>query len=447
MIATEHAFHASARFGFNARPGELAYIASDPQGWVLEQIQRPQAFPNGLTSSDTGAALLHQKFMARKKKRQEAKQRALQAVNKEINRHFRLTTGERLIAQAQTAQPFTERMVLFWCNHFTVSRQKGIITPIIHQFEHEAIRPHLGGYFSDMLLAVEQHPVMLYYLDNTSSFGPNSKAGKRHQRGLNENLAREILELHTLGVDGGYSQDDVIALAKIITGWGFDRPGLKNGLRFHFKQARHEPGDKVLLGYRIKESGLQEGQEAMKLLAHHPSTARFIAYKLVRHFIADEPADADVSRIASVFLESLGHLPTVLNAVIALPSAWERPLNKFKNPYEFLTSAIRVSDIDLSSQQAYHHLMALRYPVKMAPSPAGFDDRATAWSAPDAIMKRVKMAHRLARRAPMPPDPLAFADQILGPIMREETAQVIRSAESAQDALAYLLASPEFQRR
>ena len=238
----------------------------------------------------------------------------------------------RFLNGFSTAQPLRERLVRFWSNHFVVSVSKGQTIALVGAFEREAIRPHVTGRFADMLQAVEHHPAMQLYLDNAQSIGPDSVAGKMVGKGLNENLGREILELHTLGVDGGYTQNDVIALAKILTGWSIDRgqPALQNrpvarffGAQridvsddapaengFRFYPPRHEPGEKMLLGKSYAQ-GYQGGVEALNDLARHPATAHHIATKLAMHFIADNPPDASVKRIAAAFQKTDGDLRAV----------------------------------------------------------------------------------------------------------------------------------------
>ena len=208
-------------------------------------------------------------------------------------------------------------------------------------FEREAIRPNVLGKFSDMLLAVVAHPAMLNYLNNMTSFGPNSRMGKRRNRGLNENLAREILELHTLGVNGGYTQKDVIALAKIITGWTIT-PAKMGGGGFQYIDVIHEPGTHILLGKSYPQNGQQQGIDALRDLAHHPSTARFIATKLARHFIADNPPDSTIKHLEKVFKKTDGDLKAMAETLIELPEIEKYPLSKIKTPYELIISTMRL---------------------------------------------------------------------------------------------------------
>ncbi|MDX1974544.1 MAG: DUF1800 domain-containing protein [Rickettsiales bacterium] len=436
------AFHASARFGLGAKPGELATIGSDPRGWLMQQLRSP-VIPREVQKREGGADLMAQAvegLRAAKLDKAENKIRAARDI-------YIKETGARVIAQVRSEQPFIERMVLFWSNHFTVSVQKPIIGGIVNQYEVEAIRPHIGGYFKDMLLAVCRHPAMLFYLDNVQSFGANSRAGTRRGKGLNENLAREILELHTLGVGSGYTQNDVIALAKIITGWTLDRSVMGVKIAFKFQELAHEPGAKTLLGKNFAESGEQEGIDALTMLAAHPATAKHIATKLARHFIADTPSAGSIAAIERVFLQTDGHIPSVMQSIIAMDDAWNAPLTKLKNPYEFVISALRLTGVEPTPIQAVIGLEALNFRAFNAPSPAGFDDVAEAWASPDALMKRIEWGHKLAQRLPAGTSPMQLAELAMKNALSAGTTQAIERAASGTDGIGLLLASPEFQRR
>ena len=239
----------------------------------------------------------------------------------------------------------TERLVAFWSNHFCISANKGELARIwAGSFEREAIRPHVLGRFSDMLKAVEQHPAMLFFLDNQQSLGPDSRAGQNRKRGLNENLAREIMELHTLGVGSGYSQEDVTSLARIITGWTFagrqGQLGTPGG--FIFNANAHQPGPQQLLGKIYEDDGVAQGEAALADIARHPATAKFIAGKFARHFVADEPSPALVARLQDVFTKSDGDLKAMTLALVDSDEAWQAPLTKLRSPYEFLVATGRL---------------------------------------------------------------------------------------------------------
>lgn len=442
-MSTTHAFHASARFGLGAKPGELRAIGGDPRGWLMQQLRAPK-IPPEVKKREGGAALVEDAVNAIRKNDSE---KAAQTIMKGREIYIR-ETGNRMLAHLRSDQPFVEQLVLFWSNHFTVSIQKPLLMPIVNPYEAEAIRPHVNGYFRDMLLAVTRHPAMLFYLDNVQSTGPDSRAGKNRGKGRNENLAREILELHTLGVNGGYTQADVIALADIITGWALEDGGITGAKpAYKFRPFMHQPGEKTLLGQRFREDGEAEGIAALTMLARHPATAKHIATKLARRFIDDAPPAAAVETIAASFLKSDGHLPTVMQTLINLNEAWQRPLAKFKTPYEFVVSALRLTGITPTPEQTAMGLEALNYRPFNAGSPAGDGDTAEVWAAPDAVMKRIEWGHRLAQRLPAGIDPMQLASLGLGDIMSASTKQAIQRAASGAEGIALLLASPEFQRR
>jgi uncharacterized protein (DUF1800 family) len=341
-----------------------------------------------------------------------------------------------------TPAPAVERMVAFFANHFTVSRAKGPARAYVGSFEREAIRPNLGGHFEQLLLASTRHPAMVLYLDQARSVGPDSLVGARAERGLNENLAREILELHTLGVDGGYDQADVEAFARVLTGWSVDR---ETG-GFRFDPRRHEPGPQTILDRSYLDRGEDTGVDVLRELANHPSTARHLARKLVTHFVADDPPAADVARIEQAWRSSGGHLPTVLDAVVALPSAWSGA-DKLRTPQDLLTAAVVALPAGaVSATEVARALERLGQAAWKAPSPAGWPDTAADWVAPDAMVTRVELAVRLASLSDALPDPHDWAHRLVGPVASPELMAALPALE-ARRLVALVLASPEFQRR
>jgi uncharacterized protein (DUF1800 family) len=357
----------------------------------------------------------------------------------------------RILAQVQSRQPLRERLVAFWSNHFTVSVARGTVTGLVGAFEREAIRPHVTGRFHDLLLAVVRHPAMLVYLDNANSSGPHSLLGRRLGVGLNENLARELLELHTLGVDGGYTQADVTQFARILTGWSYAGLRQKGAGEFAFVPARHEPGAKIFLGYRFAEGGEKEGLDAIALLARHPSTARHIARQFASHFIADDPPPAVVDRFAEVFHQTDGDLTALTQAAIDAPEAWDQPLAKVKSPNEFVVASLRATAAPLSSPgeigAALGALKGLGQMPFAALSPAGWPDRADGWIGPDAVMDRADFAAALARRLRGRLVPARLLETSVGPVTSRALARALAHAASVEDANALILASAEFQRR
>jgi uncharacterized protein (DUF1800 family) len=345
----------------------------------------------------------------------------------------------------------TERLVAFWSNHFCISANKGALARMwAGSFEREAIRPHVLGHFGDMLKAVEQHPAMLFFLDNQQSLGPDSRAGQNRKRGLNENLAREIMELHTLGVGGGYTQDDVTSLARIITGWTFaGRQGqLGTPGSFVFNANAHQPGAQMLLGKTYENNGVAQGEAALADIARHPSTAKFIATKFARHFVADDPPPALVARLQAVFNKSDGDLRALTIALLDSDEAWQAPLTKLRNPYEFLVATSRLLARNPDDPGRYlGGLNVLGQPLWSPAGPNGFPDTNAAWAAPEGMKLRLDISAQAASRLADGIDPRDLLELVAADAASEETRRTIERAESRQQALALLLMSPEFQRR
>jgi uncharacterized protein (DUF1800 family) len=368
-----------------------------------------------------------------------------------IQKTFRAEALARLQRAVMSDCGFTERLVVFWSNHFCISANKGGLARMwAGSFEREAIRPHVLGRFADMLKAVEQHPAMLFFLDNQQSLGPDSRAGVNRQRGLNENLAREIMELHTLGVGGGYTQDDVTSLARVITGWTFvGRQGVLGPPgSFVFNANAHQPGAQRVLGKIYEAGGVAQGEAVLADIARHPSTAKFIATKFVRHFVADDPPPALVAKLQDVFTRTDGDLKSLATALVDSDDAWRAPITKVRSPYEYLVATGRLLARVPEDPGTYlNGLNVLGQPLWSPAGPNGFPDTNAAWAAPEGLKLRLDLAAQAASRAGNNIDPrdlleLAFADAA-----SLETRQTIARAESRQQALALLLMSPEFQRR
>jgi uncharacterized protein (DUF1800 family) len=367
--------------------------------------------------------------------------------------------GARTSSALQASAPFLERLVHFWSNHFAVSVDKLLVVGLAGAFERDAIRPHVLGRFEDLLVAVVRHPAMMLYLDQAQSLGPASLAGRRArpnvmgQRrggGLNENLAREILELHTLGVRGGYAQEDVTEFARALTGWTLpsDEPGSAAPASFRFVSALHEPGVRVVRGRIYADSGEQQARDIMHDLSIAPATARHIALKLARHLVADDPPPAMVQRLADTFEQTGGDLPSLYRELVASPEAWQPATTKFKTPWEWAISGLRaLGRQELAPVQATALMNQLGQPVWRPGAPAGYDDVAATWAAPDALLRRVEAAQRLAMLSVDATDARALGPQVLLRALSETTADAIARAESGATALALLLVSPEFMRR
>jgi uncharacterized protein (DUF1800 family) len=345
---------------------------------------------------------------------------------------------------------FGERLVMFFANHFAISANKGPrVRVIAGAFEREAIRPYVFGRFADMLLAVETHPAMLFFLDNQQSFGPNSRAGQKRKLGLNENLGREIVELHTLGVDGGYTQSDVTSLARMITGWTVvGREGrLGDPGSFTFFPNAHEPGSQTFLGKTYADTGFEQGKAALLELARHPATATHIAAKLARHFVADTPPPALVQNLAKTFRDSDGDLAAVALALIRAKEAWAQDQAKLRSPLEFSIALLRATGAKPEPQRVLGGLNAMGQPYWQPSGPNGFPDTVEAWASPEGIEMRMDVANAAAAKAANDIDPPAFLEARLGPLLSAETRSAVARAESRAQGLAIAFMSPEFQRR
>jgi uncharacterized protein (DUF1800 family) len=493
------ALFALHRFGFGPRPGSVAAIVSDPRGALLAEISRPGAGELAASHLPGSGEAARAAFEVREAVR-AARQRNAQAAVKEAAREN--APGETAPANAApssdgaatpgmstpspsspqggpaAAQPrannpaaaalrelyrdeakaridaaltagigFAERLTWFWSNHFCVSVAKNGVRPMAGAYEREAIRPHVLGRFADLLKAAETHPAMLIYLDNARSIGPNSPAGRERGRGLNENLAREILELHTLGVRTVYTQDDVTNFAKILTGWTVvpPRQDPTNGGEFVFNPRLHEPGPQVLIGRTLDQDGFEQGRAALDMLARHPVTARHIAEKLVRHFVSDRPVPALADRLAARFIATDGDLREVAKTLVTAPEAWNTADRKLKRPAEWMAAAARAAGAAPDVTMFVQAQNLLGEPLWRPAAPKGFSDEDAAWM--DGLTQRLDVANEFARRLPDTVDPKETLEVALGPLATGDTRTAIRRAESRPQALTLLFMAPEFQRR
>jgi uncharacterized protein (DUF1800 family) len=438
---------AAHRFGLGAYPGELQALAADTAGglWRQTQIRTTQADPDVLRR-----ALVEMRTAATIEDK-PARQDALRTLFKGIRQRSRTQFDSAFVTAAQSTTPFIERLTWFWTNHFTVSAKgKPRVLPFAVSFVADAIRPHVLGRFADMLIAVEQHPAMLIYLDNALSVGPGSRAGRNRKRGLNENLAREIFELHTVGVGSGYTQRDVIELARLITGWTvpIGRKQSDANQPFLFAANRHDPGPKTILNTRYGD-GLAEGERALRDLAIRPETAQFLAKKLGRHFIADDPPAVAVAHIAKRFTESAGDLARTSQALIEIAADrpdWLAP--KYRQPMDHMAAGVRAfgSEI-LKARQTLPSLIQFGQAPLMAGSPAGYPDKTSDWASPDAVMRRLEWSIFAAKRARISLTPEALAEAIFGAKLLSESRFAVAGAESPSQALTLLLVSPNFMWR
>jgi uncharacterized protein (DUF1800 family) len=460
---------AANRFGLGARAGELSLIGADARGWLHAQLQAPPPMLAG-TDLRSSAQILSEALELRRAIQAQRRAQAASAAasggedpaQQRLPQFLRpIYTAEvsaRLQQSVATERPFLERLTQFWTNHFAISIDKQFLAGLAGSFEREAIRPRVLGNFTDMLLAVETHPAMQLYLDNYLSVGPNSPAAQRRARraaprvGINENLAREILELHTLGVGGGYTQKDVTTFAQVLTGWSIGGEGGRFGGaepgRFVVRPELHEPGAKTLLGRRYADEGFGQGVAVLRGVARERATARFIATKLVRHFIADEPPPAAVAALADAFARTNGHLPSVYGALIDAREAWAQPLAKYKTPSDYVISSFRGLEVPVEADRtplAPFEVLGQR--TWQPGSPAGWPDRSADWDGASALMKRLQWADAVGARLGNRREAQQLAPQLLGANLTDATRQAVAHAASAAQALTLLLASPEFMRR
>lgn len=461
MTATDAAVAAN-RFGLGARPGELQAFGADARDALTAQLAgaAPLLDERLPASKELLGKLLQQREEQRRQRNgQQPEALAAAKMLRDIYQPAYVAEVQaRFRAGASSQRSFLERLVHFWSNHFAVSVDKIQVLGLAGAMEREAIRPHVLGNFADMLLAVEQHPAMLIYLDNQQSMGPQSEAarvaGRRgRDAGLNENLGREILELHTLGVDGGYTQTDVTSLATIITGWsiggegGLLRGGGEPGV-FFFREPLHQPGPAALLGKRYAEGGLQQGVAALRDLALNPHTARHLATKLARHFIADDPPAAAVDRVAAAYMGSGGDLRATYRALLAAPESWQSPLSKFKTPTDYIYSTWRALSLPVGMPQRDLRVFEQLGQRNFQPgSPAGWADRSADWDGSAALMKRLEWAQGLAGQVGLRANAQQLAVDVLGETLSAGTARAIARAQDGAQALTLLLCSPEFMRR
>ncbi len=460
------------RFGLGAALGEA--LPADPRRWLTLQLTqfepRPAPIANALPSSkliemlrDSCAERQQLKAEVQanggdpKATKQQNRAAGMAGPYADLREAYTAAVGVRTQVALSTQTPFAERLVHFWSNHFAVSVDKIMTLGLAGAFEFEAIRPHIMGKFADLLSAAERHPAMLLYLDQAQSVGPGSPLGARaaqrgKDRGLNENLAREIMELHTLGVRSGYSQADVTEFARALTGWTVGalakQPVLQGpGPQFWFAAPIHEPGERTVLGKRYAQPGEAQAQAVLADLAVHPATARHLATKLARHFAADDPPPALVARLEQAFLQSGGDLPTVYQALIDAPEVWNGA-PKFRTPWEWTVAALRATGTKaVPGKSAAGAFQQLGQPIWKPGSPAGYDDLAASWAGPDALYRRIELAQRIAERSAPGIDARTLGPALFPGSLSPATAAAMTRAESGPQALALLLASPEMMRR
>ncbi|MEJ6008602.1 DUF1800 domain-containing protein [Novosphingobium aquae] len=473
------------RFGLGWKAGEAP--PANPRRWLVDQIARYDPAPAGIaalprTPEQIGklAALQTARTERRQDRAEAANEPAPKAMTqpamesratpssqprpeaqllKPLRDSYVQAAGARMAQAVATDTPFMERLVAFWSNHFAVSIDKGTVIGLAGTFENEAIRPNVNSKFSDLLFAAVRHPAMLLFLDQAQSIGPNSLLGQRAQRrgaerkpGINENLAREIMELHTLGVHSGYTQADVTEFAKALTGTTVTGLGRLARLlpydsgRAAFVEQLHEPGARTVMGKKYAQAGEAQGRAILNDLAAHPATARHVATKLARHFAADHPPPALVARLEQVYLKTGGDLPSLYRALVESPEPWSNPGAKFRQPWEWLVAVQRATGLVIPAQGGQFSLNQLGQPTWRPGSPAGWDDLAASWAAPDALLRRVELANRYSRNLATI-DSRTLAPRLFPESLSEGTRTAVARADSGQQALALLLVSPEMLRR
>jgi uncharacterized protein (DUF1800 family) len=464
------------RFGFGPKAGSIAALAPDPLGALLAELDAPNA--GQIANADLPSSGAEARAIFENNAERNAKQKLEQRRKQQLaeagadNSSPNATIEEKPAADpAKPAEPkpvplrrqifldeararyraainseigLVERLVWFWSNHFCVSFDS---TVMAGAYEREAIRPHVLGRFADMLLAAESHPAMLFYLDNAGSIGPNSVAGINRDRGLNENLAREILELHTLGVRTVYAQADVTNFAKVITGWTILAPvdNPDHGGEFVYNRLMHEPAPQTLIGNTYPDTGIEQGRSVLADLARHPATARQVAVKLTRHFIADDPPPALVERLTQRFLDTDGDLKELAKMLVSAPESWSPEQAKIKRPGEWIVAERRATGTQGQIDRMMGAQALLGEPLWRPPAPKGFPDDNATWL--DGLALRLDSANIFAQRVGTNLDPQAVLDTALGPLASEETRRTVARAESKEQALAFVVMAPEFLRR
>lgn len=442
---------AAIRWGYGFRPGEAAPAATADAmvaGLAAAEVTRV-AVPS---IADLYAAIETQRAARQAQDKVPNGRQMLRAARTALDALRRPLLQRRIAEPVLSPQGFRERMVTFWADHFTVASKGLHLQALAPHFVETAIRPHVGDRFAELLVAAETHPAMLLYLNQSMSIGPNSPAGAG-KRGLNENLARETLELHTLGVKAGYTQADVRELAELLTGFT-----VEDGVGTVFRPRRAEPGAETILGktYGGDRPSAEDAKAALADLAVHPATARHIAEKLVVHFISDTPDAGHVGQVAEAWTGSGGDLPVVYRALLDHPSAWAPGFTKARQPFDFLIALLRafgagapgpLQDMESLGRLAEKQLAELGQKLLDPPGPNGWPEEADAWITPQGLAARVTVARQHARTAGAGLDPRAFLDATLRDAAGPELSFAVSAAEQKWEGILLTLLSPEFNRR
>ncbi|WP_068819511.1 DUF1800 domain-containing protein [Phormidesmis priestleyi] len=431
-LADPKVLHVLNRLSFGTRPGDIEAVEKlGAEGYIQQQLH-PESIPQPQTLTDqlsqletlnlTPLQLFEQNSPPKLAKGQTLTAEQRKAYRRRMAHVLEQAERARLLQATESPRQLQEVMVDFWYNHFNVFSHKGVDEMLVGAYEQEAIRPYALGRFRDLLEATARHPAMLYYLDNWQNTVLNTSAKGKHNQGLNENYARELMELHTLGVDGGYTQQDVIALAKIFTGWTFRRSPQPNvdSNGFYFDAKHHDFSDKVFLGHPIKGSGMAEAEQALDILAKSPATAHHISYQLAQYFVADQPPKALVDKLSQKFLATDGNIREVLSMLFHSSEFQDSHIYgaKFKTPYQYAISALRSTGIDVQNFRPIHSfLQQLGMPPYDCLTPDGYRNTEEVWLNPDAITRRISFATTLASgRLPLSMPPTTTATVSPSPI-------------------------------
>lgn len=447
-IRDREAVIALSRFGLGARPEDLRIARSDPRGYVLSQLEGPPLEPiAGIASAAQGHVL-----RSRYQRRDKLEARGEGTAKEHRNRMRRSALEDRkawLVHTVGARDGYGERLAMFWSNHLAVSRSVRVVDPLRGAYENDVVRPHALGRFRDMVEASSAHPAMLLYLQQAQSFGPNSRAGRKRGRGYNENYARELLELHTLGVDGGYAQSDVTTLALLLTGWGVDSPVRRpeRAGRGVFFRARHEPGEHAVLGRIYDGPPRRLRSKVVADLARHPSTARFVSAKLAAAFVGPNPPEPLVQYLERTFRDTEGDLREMARTLAGSDLAWEAPADAFTPPRDWLIALARAMPGGARPGALLRRMKAMGHELWAPPSPAGFKPQGPWWLGPQAMEARVEAAGSVAARTRGIDDASRHAVALFGSALSPRSARTIAQAESVRQGLTLLAMTPEFLRR
>lgn len=457
------ASHALRRFGLGAKMGELALARSDPKGFVQSQLagnSDAEIADDFLQSSAENLKALERGKLAQRltsrlrdfgvASNSPNDRAGVFRAGKHASKFYAGEQSARFGHGITTQNPLLERLVQFWSNHFAVSARKVSVRAVAGSYEREVIRPNILGSFGQMLANAVSHPAMLLYLDGINSVGPNSPFGQRRGRGLNENLAREVLELHTVGARANYTQQDVTNFARILTGWNvgkITRDGPNAG-SFVFLSRWHEPGLWQVMGKTYTGEGKTGGFEVLSDLGRNSATADHIASKLARHFVGDAASQRLVRRLSAVFQESGGNLRNVAETLIDDDEAWQLKPTKVIPPYDLIISLRRIVGGDYSANKLANQVRSLGQLTWSPDSPEGWPDGDQAWVSPLNVRGRFVIASEFATQMQERGlDPRQVASDLFGSSLSGHTASAIARAESIPQGFELLFMSPEFQRR